>query len=226
MLYLILLTFLIALIYAPQLWVRYVIHKHDKHLDGMPGTGSELALHLIERFQLDGVTVKETRRDEDYYSPAEKVVGLSPEVFHGKSLSAVAIATHEVGHAIQYIRQEPISQLRGKYLRVADTVQHIGIYVLSSVPLFGVISRSPVLIALVIAIGIVTMLASVACHAMVLPEEYDASFGKAMPILSEGYVPSEYLPAIKQVLKACAFTYVAGALSDILSIWRWLAIIR
>lgn len=226
MLYLIFIVLLVALVYAPQFWVRHVILKHDKHLAGMPGTGSELAQHLIERFNLEGVTVKETARDEDYYLPSDKIVGLSPEVYNGKSLSAVAIAAHEVGHAIQYIRQEPISQLRGRYSVYADTVQSIGIYILSSVPVLGFVSRSPVLIALVVLVGVVTMLASVACHAMVLPEEYDASFGKAMPILSEGYVPEEYLPAVKQVLKACAFTYVAGALADILSIWRWLAIIR
>lgn len=226
MLYLILLLFLIALIYGPQFWVRYVISKHSKHLHGMPGTGAELARHLIERFDLEGVTVKQTDKDQDYYSPAEKLVGLSPEVYNGKSLSAVAIATHEVGHAIQYIRQEQISQLRGKYLLLANRIQHIGIYILSSLPFLGVLVRSPAVVALVLVIGVVTMLASVACHAMVLPEEYDASFGKAMPILSEGYVPPEYLPAIRQVLKACAFTYVAAALSDILSIWRWLAILR
>ena len=226
MIYAILLIAILALVYGPQLWVRYVIQKHSKPLQGMPGTGAELAQHLIERFNLEGVTIKETAPDQDYYSPAEKLVGLSPEVYHGKSLSAVAIAAHEVGHAIQYIRQEPISRLRGRYLRHAKTVQNIGIYILSSIPVLGIVARSPGLIAIVVIVGLVTMLASVACHAMVLPEEYDASFGKAMPILQEGYVPAEYLPAITQVLKACAFTYVAGALSDVLSIWRWLALIR
>jgi len=76
-------------------------------------------------------------------------------------------------------------------------------------------------------IGVVTMLASVLMYAAILPEEWDASFNKALPILAgNDYVPDEYLPAIRQVLMACALTYVAGALADMLSLWRWWAIIR
>lgn len=217
---------LVLVIYGPHIWVRYVIHKYNDHVEAMPGTGAELAAHLIERFELHGVTVKEVGPDENYYSPGEKMVGLSPEVYSGKSLSAVAIATHEVGHAIQYTRKEPISQLREKYSFRANLVQNIGIYILASAPLIGAFSRNPAIIVFLLAVGVISMLASVACHALVLPEEFDASFGKALPILSEGYVPEEQLPAIRQVLKACALTYVAGALSDMLSIWRWLAIIR
>ena len=51
-------------------------------------------------------------------------------------------------------------------------------------------------------------------------------FQRLFPILKDGYVPDEYIPAIRQVLSACAFTYIAGALADILSIWRWIAILR
>jgi len=226
MIYLVAVVALVALIYGPQIWVKHVIHKHSRNLDGMPGTGSELALHLIERFKLDGVTVKETRADEDYYSPTEKVVGLSPEVYGGKSLSAVAIAAHEVGHAIQHIKNEPVSKLRDRYAVPAKMVQNIGIYIMGSVPIVGLVSRSHTLMIFIVLIGVITMLASVVFHAMVLPEEFDASFDKALPILGEGYVPTEYLPAVRQVLKACAFTYVAGALADVLSIWRWIRIFR
>ena len=226
MIYLILIIALVVLIYGPSIWVKYVIHKHSKNLDRMPGTGSELALHLIERFKLDGVTVKKTRADEDYYSPSEKIVGLSPEVYNSKSLSAVAIAAHEVGHAIQHIRNEPVSQLRDRYAVPAKVVQNAGIYLLASVPIAGLISRSHTLMIVIVLVGVITMLASVVFHAMVLPEEFDASFDKALPILNEGYVPTEYMPAVRQVLKACALTYVAGALADVLSIWRWISILR
>ena len=60
-----------------------------------------------------------------------------------------------------------------------------------------------------------------------ISEEFDASFKKALPILEEGgYVNQENLPAIRQILRACAYTYVAGALADIIRLWRWLAIKR
>lgn len=226
MIYAVVLLLLLALIYGPSLWVKHVIHKHNRPLEGMPGTGAELAKHLIDRFKLEGVTVEETSRDQDYYSPSEKKVGLSPEVFHGKSLSAVAIAAHEVGHAIQYVNKEPISELRDRYSGRARLIRNIGIWVLTCAPLIGAVSRSPALIGLVAAAGIVAMLASVAFHALILPEEFDASFGKALPILEEGYLPEAYFPAVRQVLKACALTYVAGALADVLSVWRWLAVLR
>lgn len=226
MLMIVVLIALLLLVYGPNWWVRYVIRKHSRQLDGMPGTGGELARHLIERFELTDVQVKKTSEDEDYYSPAEKVVGLSPEVYDGKSIAAAAIAAHEVGHAIQYHRQEPVSRLRGRYTRVAAIAQNIGIFVLSCSPVLGLATRTPGIMMLLIIAGIVSMLASVVLHAMILPEEYDASFQKALPILQEGYLPEPYMPAARQVLKACAWTYVAAALSDVLSVWRWLSILR
>ncbi|BFM14767.1 zinc metallopeptidase [Maricurvus nonylphenolicus] len=226
MFYLILAVIIVLIIFGPRLWVNYAIRKHNKPIEEMPGTGAELAEHLIERFKLEGVTVKKTAKDEDYYSPTEKIVGLSPEVYDGKSISAIAIAAHEVGHAIQYIKQEPVSRLRDKYTGRAVAAQNFGIIILSLSPLLGGMARTPVVIGILALAGILAMLSSVVLHALILPEEYDASFGKALPILNEGYLPPEHMPAARQVLKACALTYVAGALADILSVWRWLAILR
>jgi hypothetical protein len=75
-------------------------------------------------------------------------------------------------------------------------------------------------------IGIITMLASALMYVAILPEEYDASFKKALPILKEGYVPSDYIPAVEQVLRAAALTYLAAALADILRLWTWLRVFR
>jgi Zn-dependent membrane protease YugP len=226
MIILIIILLVVMLIYGPNFWVRYVIRKHSKPLEGMPGTGSELAQHLIERYQLEGVTIKETSKDEDYYSPDEKMVGLSPEVYHGKSLAAIAIAAHEVGHAIQYHNNEAVSRLRQRYAVPARSLQAVGVGILSLSPILGMVLRTPSLMIITLAIGVIAMLAAVVMNALVLPLEYDASFAKALPILQDGYVPEEYLPAITQVLRACAFTYVAAALADIVNIWRWIAILR
>lgn len=219
-------VFLVLIIFGPSLWVRHIIRKHNGHIADMPGTGGELAQHLIERFELSGVTIKVTTSDQDYYSPEEKIVGLSPEVFHSKSLSAVAIATHEVGHAIQHCRKEKVSKLRERYGYLAHNAQRAGIFVLSLSPVLGGILRAPTLVAISIGAGFLTMFSSVLLHAAILPEEFDASFGKALPILSEGYVPEQHLPAIRKILTACAFTYVASALADMLRVWRWLTLVR
>lgn len=225
--YILLLTVIILLIYAPHLWVKHVLKKHHKHLEDMPGTGGELAKHLLEQYDLKNVQIELGDVDEDHYDPGKNSVCLSPEVFNGKSLSAIAVAAHEVGHALQFNRNEPVSLLRGKYLDKAHKIQSYGILILMLMPLIGAVFRLPHLMLITAIVGIVTMLASVLMYAAILPEEFDASFNKALPILASGdYVPEEYLPTIRQVLKACALTYVAAALADILRLWRWLAILR
>ncbi|MDH5434601.1 MAG: zinc metallopeptidase, partial [Gammaproteobacteria bacterium] len=90
-----------------------------------------------------------------------------------------------------------------------------------------VVVKIPHVIGLTLLIGLMTMLISVFMYMAILPEEWDASFNKALPILDQGdYVPKAYLPAIRQILKACALTYVAAALADILRLWRWLVLLR
>lgn len=215
-----------ALVYGPHLWVRYILNKHHRHINDMPGTGAELAQHLIDRFALEGVTVREGEEGEDHYNPGTSTICLSPKVFQGKSLSAVAVATHEVGHAIQFSRNEPVSHLREKYLNKAHIIKNCGIYILISMPLVGMIFRVPHLMLLTVLVGVVTMVVSVLMYVAILPEEYDASFKKALPILEEGYIHADHIPAVRLILKACALTYVAGALADILRLWRWLAILR
>ena len=227
MLYLIGLLMLLSLFFGPNLWVTYVLKKHHRHLPGMPGTGSELALHLLKQYELEQVKVEKSEPENDHYNPSDNVVCLSPEVYDGKSLSAVAVAAHEVGHAIQFNREEPVSLLRKKYLGKALVLQRLGIYILIAIPVVALVFRIPHIALLNIIIGVMTMFVSVLMYLAILPEEWDASFNKALPILEEGeYVPQQYLPAIRQVLKACALTYVAGALADVLRLWRWLLLLR
>ena len=227
MLYLIAVAAVLLLVFGPHLWVRFVLNKHHRPLAGMPGTGGELAKHLLSEYQMSSVKVEQTEPGKDHYSPADNAVRLSPEVYGGKSLSAVAVAAHEVGHAIQFNCQEPVSLLRGKYLGKAHKIQQYGVYLLMIMPLVGAVFGIPHLAGFTVLVGIMTMFAGVAMYVAILPEEWDASFNKALPILNKGeYVPKVYMPAIEQVLKACALTYVAGALADVLRLWRWLALIR
>ncbi len=218
---------LLALILGPQWWVKYVLSKHSRQLDDMPGSGEELARHLLNQFELQHVKVEAADEGADHYDPQDNVVRLSPSYLKGKSLTSVAVAAHEVGHAIQFNRDEAVSHLRKRYLSKAHQMQKLGISILMLLPLVGALVKIPHVIGLTGVIGVATMLISVFIYLAILPEEWDASFNKAMPILDNGdYVPKEYLPAIRQVLRACALTYVAAALADILSLWRWIALLR
>jgi Zn-dependent membrane protease YugP len=211
----------------PQLWVRWVFARHGRELTTLPGTGGELARHLLDRFEMDVVKVEETQRNRDHYDPSANAVRLGPENFHGKSLTAVAVAAHEVGHAIQFNRAEPVTHLRSRYLGAAHRLQRIGAGLLFTMPLLFAVFRVPHAMLLTGAVGVATMLVSVAMYAAILPEEFDASFSKALPILERGnYVDASELPAVRQILRAAALTYVAGALADILNLGRWLLLLR
>ncbi len=226
MIYLILLCLVLLVTYGPTMWVRYVLNKYSTPIDNMPGTGAELATHLIERFKLKDVQVVRGAVGENYYSPEEKIVCLSPDVFEGKSLTAVAVAAHEVGHAIQFHNEEPVTKLRQRYLSKAMLIKRVGSMILMSIPIFTLVLKSPVIMFIGVSIGLLTMLSSVFMYAAILPEEYDASYKKALPILAQGYLPQEHMAAARQILKACALTYVAAALADVLSLWRWFRMIR
>ena len=227
MLYAIAAITLLLLIYSPNLWVRYTLKRYSQVVDDIPGTGGELATHLVKRFELDGVVVEITDPMKDHFDSAANAVRLSPEVYNGKSLTAVAVATHEVSHAIQFNRKEPVSKLRDRYLGKAFTIQRWGAGVLMMIPVVTLIFRVPHAALFTALIGVITMLASVLMYVAILPEEFDASFNKALPILVEGeYIDESQVEPVRRILKACAYTYVAAALADILRLWRWLAILR
>ena len=77
-----------------------VMRRYSTEQSEIPGTGGDLAKHLIERFSLTDVEVEVTEL-RDHYDPIEKKVRLSQKHYESKSLTAIAIAAHEIGHAIQ-----------------------------------------------------------------------------------------------------------------------------
>lgn len=218
---------LAVLIYMPSFWVRRVMQAYSKDLPEIPGTGGELAQHLIDRFELEGIVVEETQPFRDHFDPAAKAVRLGPNNFHGKSLTAIAVAAHEVGHAIQFHRQEKIFELRSRYLPTAQALSQIGIGIMWAFPVIGFILRSPFAVGLVIAASLLLQLAGAMAYLIILPEEWDASFNKALPILADGeYVEDGRLPAVRKILRAAALTYFAAALANVLNIGRWFMLLR
>jgi Zn-dependent membrane protease YugP len=96
-----------------------------------------------------------------------------------------------------------------------------------TLPLIGFFLRAPFAIAMVVGLSLLLQLAGAMAYLIILPEEWDASFNKALPILMEGeYVEKENIPAVKRILKAAALTYFAAALANVLNIGRWLLLLR
>ena len=216
---------LLALIFGPSLWVKFVMNKYSSQLTEVSGTGGELAKHLIEKFSLKDVEVEITDLG-DHYDPIEKKVRLMREHYESKSLTAIAIAAHEVGHAIQDQQGDKRLATRTKMIPIANKVARMSVAIISLSPLIGIIMRHPMPFSVLLFLGLSGFFARMLIHAVTLPIEFDASFAKALPILREGnYISQSNEKAVSRILNAAALTYVSAALADILNLGRWLVIL-
>lgn len=223
---LILLILIIVIIYVPQWWANRILTKYNQHREDFPGTGGELARHLLDRLNLATVTVQVTELG-DHYDPLEKVVRLSQNNWAGKSLTAVVTAAHEVGHAVQdQIGYQPLQQ-RTKLVKLAQVAEKIGAGLMVMIPIVALVVRIPAASILVFLGGLASLGTAVLVHLVTLPVEWDASFRRALPLLAKGqYISVKDQRAARLILTACALTYVATSLSSLLNLWRWLAILK
>ena len=216
---------MLIVVFGPSLWVKFIMKRYSVSRPEMRGTGGELAEHLIDRFKLQGVQVEVTELG-DHYDPTEKKVRLLREHFESKSLTAVAIAAHEVGHAVQDQEGDRRLASRTKMIPIADKVARWSAAIISLSPVIGLIARHPMPFSLVLLLGLSGFVARMMVHAVTLPIEFDASFSKALPLLTEGkYVSQSNEKAVNHILRAAALTYVSAALADILNLGRWIAIL-
>ena len=215
----------LAIIFGPSLWVKLVMWRYSTNKPEMPGTGGELAKHLIKRFSLKDVEVEVTELG-DHYDPIEKKVRLLREHYESKSLTAIAIAAHEVGHAIQDQQGDKRLAARTKMVPIVDKVARWSVGIIYLSPVIGIITRHPMPFSLLLFLGLSGFIARMMVHAVTLPIEFDASFSKALPLLREGnYVSQSEEKAASHILRAAALTYVSAALADILNLGRWLVIL-
>ncbi|WP_417560803.1 zinc metallopeptidase [Marinomonas sp.] len=212
----------LLLLVGPNLWVKFTLKRYATDRKDLPGTGGELATHLVKRFELTDVKVEQTQEGHDHFDFGQHAVRLSPSVLNGRSLTAVAVAAHEVGHAIAHEKKQKISHLSSRYLPLAHFARRITAGLLLGWPALSLLLHIPYAVPLhALVVGLSGLLA-VLVQVAILPEEWDASFNKALPILREGnYIPQEDLPKVKKILTACAMTYVAAALIKVLFVWRW-----
>ena len=219
---------LLGAIMLPGLWVRRVLKKYSEPADRYraEGTGAALARHLLDRFELADVGVEETETG-DHYDPQARKVRLSPDHYSGYSLTAVTVAAHEVGHALQHAGGERLFDARQRLVRVAMTGERVGGLMLIGAPVIAMLTKLPQAGLLMLLIAVGSMALGTLVHMVTLPVELDASFNKALPILEDGnYLQDGDLPHARKILKAAALTYVAGSLASLLNLGRWLVILR
>ena len=219
-------SIIIAVIFGPGLWVKRVMTRYSQPADRYEGTGGELARHLLNRFDLEAVRVEETEKG-DHYDPHEKVVRLTADNFHGRSLTAVTVAAHEVGHALQDAHGYGPLKARTRLVGLSQHAERFGAGILIAAPVIGILTRAPSVAGLMLLGGFLSLGSATLVHLVTLPMELDASFKRALPLLEQGeYLHKADLPHARRLLKAAALTYVSASLMSLLNIARWWALVR
>ena len=223
---LILALVILTVIFGPGLWVQRVMARYSKPDDRYDGTGGELARHLLDRFGLEGVGVEETDKG-DHYDPQDKAVRLTARIHNGCSLTAVTVAAHEVGHALQDAQGYAPLKARTRLVTVSRQAERYGAGILMAAPVIGILTRAPSITGLMLLGGFMSLGASVLVHLVTLPTEFDASFNRALPILEDGeYLHKADRLHARRLLKAAALTYVTASLMSLLNMARWWALVR
>ncbi len=218
---------LVALILGPQIWARHILQRYAKNRDDIKGTGGELAAYILKEAGLKNYVVAIDQVGiGDHFNPVTKTVSLSASSYNNNSLSAIVTAAHEVGHAIQdHIGFGPL-KLRTRLAKIAAVFERIASILLVGVPIITLATRTPQAGVGLLLIGMGIMLLPVLVHLITLPVEVDASFNRALPILSGRFLSDEDIPKARKILSACALTYLAASLSSLLNIWRWIRILK
>ena len=212
---------------APVIWLNYVFRKNDQILLNMPFTGLEFGKLILKDYGLTEVKIEKSL-SVDHYDLLEKKVKVTQERLSKKSLTAISIVCHEIGHAIQHKEKYKALEQRTSLVRNTAWISQIG----SSILLIGIPTILATgyypLIKVCLFLALISLLIGIIVHLITLEVELDASFNKALPILIEK-VPPEYHDSCKSILRAAAFTYVIGVVRNFVSlrfIWLMLSRVR
>jgi Zn-dependent membrane protease YugP len=223
MIYIIVLA--IVVLFGPHLWARYVLNRYNRR-EYFSGSGIDLARLILERLDISDVKVEVTET-ADHYDPLQKTIRLTKNTCGRKTLTSVVVAVHEVGHAIQDQTGYKPLKTRTRMIGTARKLERIGAVIMMAIPVLAALTRAPAVGILMFLGGLATLGIPVLVHLLTLPAELDASFNRALPLLSSGdYIPPDDIPAAKKILTACALTYVANSLIGLLNVWRWIRILR
>ncbi len=217
---------ILGIVFLPGVWVKRVLSKYSKPADRYSGTGAQLARHLLDKHGMQAVKVEESK-EGDHYDPNDKTVRLTPDKYAGHSLTAITVAAHEVGHAVQDNEGYKPLKYRSHLVKVTQKFEKLGAAILMISPFIGAITRVPGLGIVMFLGGLMTLGTSTLVHLITLPTEIDASFNRALPMLEQGNILKKVDKRhARRLLKAAAFTYVSASLMSLLNIARWFAILR
>lgn len=200
------------------LWAQYKVKGAYKHYATVQTenhiNGATVARRILESKGLSHVAVQVSQNGvlSDHFDPKSNTVNLSPKVYNDSTIASVAVAAHEVGHAIQYAEKYNAIAIRNTILPVAIISGHLG-WIVAIIGLMA--SIDPVFWLGIAMLGVIA-----AFQLITLPIEFDAS-KRALAILGDGgYISSDEVVDAKAMLSAAAFTYVAALVATLMQIMR------
>lgn len=195
------------------MWAQWRVHSAYAAASQEPApiTGAAAARHILDSAGAVDVTIEQVPgRLSDHYDPRSKVLRLSPDVYHQRSLAAVGIAAHEAGHALQDAQGYALMSIRNAAVGVANLGSGLGVILL----LVGL----GIGLAQIAWLGILLFGGTVFFQLVNLPVEFDASNRAKAQLVNLGIVPQSEMRAVNNVLNAAALTYVAATLQSILTL--------
>lgn len=212
--YLLILVVTVAIGAFATWYVNHQIKKYSHVPNSSHMTGYQVAVGMLNYYGIKGVQVYRGGSDQNFFNPKDNSVTLSYDVFDGSSITATATACHEVGHACQYAMGYAPMKARGALVPVVEFATNTW-FILLLVGIFlnmaGLVTLAIVFYAFAVLFQIVT-----------LPVEFNAS-RRALSYMAETGIPGGEQAGAWNVLRACAFTYVAAALVSILQLLYYLS---
>ncbi len=180
-------------------------------------TGYDAARRMLDANGLYDVQVEPISGQlSDHYDPTKRVVRLSESVYAERSIAAIAVATHEVGHAIQHKEHYPALVIRHRMVPVVNLASGAAPYLILVGLLLGAMNLT--------LVGIILFSAAVAFQLITLPVEFNASNRARKLMLNYGFITVDEDRGASKVLSAAALTYVAAALISFLQLLKFVMI--
>ena len=193
------------------LMIKYGIYKKREINSNL--TGKEVAEKILKEHGLTDITIVEISGNlTDHFNNSNRTVNLSSDIYNGKSIASTAVAAHECGHALQYKDGYTPIKVRNKlvpFVNIGNKLGYIAIVISLAASLTNLFIIGIALISLAVLFQLVT-----------LPCEFNASIRANKVILEMGLVDEDEQRGTKSMLRAAAFTYVAGLFSSLLQILR------